>query len=182
MDAPGPVSEAATAAALPASEREVMSWAQLGVAARDLAAAVHADGYAPDMILGVARGGLLPAASVGYALGVKNTCAMSVEFYTGVEERLDVPMVLPPVPQLVDVAHWRLLIVDDVADTGATLEVVRALLRRQGRRDAHGRPLREARLGRQVRLRLAPHRPLDRLPVERRAARRHAAAGPRVGP
>jgi uncharacterized protein len=124
MDAPGPASEAATAAALPASDREAMSWAQLGEAARDLARAVHADGYAPDMILGVARGGLLPAASLGYALGVKNTCAMSVEFYTGVDQRLDVPMVLPPVPQLVDVAHWRLLIVDDVADTGATLEVV----------------------------------------------------------
>jgi hypothetical protein len=124
MDAPGSASEAATAAALPASGREIMEWPHLGAAARDLAAAVHADGYRPDMILGVARGGLLPAAAVGYALGVKNTCAMSVEFYTDVDQRLEVPMVLPPVPQLVDVAHWRLLIVDDVADTGATLEVV----------------------------------------------------------
>jgi len=124
MDAPGPASEAATAAALPASDREAMSWAQLGEAARDLARAVHADGYAPDMILGVARGGLLPAASLGYALGVKNTCAMSVEFYTGIDQRLDVPMVLPPTPDLVDLGHAHLLIVDDVADTGGTLEVV----------------------------------------------------------
>jgi hypoxanthine phosphoribosyltransferase len=101
-----------------------MEWPHLGEAARTLAEAVRDDGYRPDMILGVARGGLLPAAAVGYALGVKNTCAMSVEFYTDVDQRLEVPMVLPPVPQLVDVAHWRLLIVDDVADTGATLEVV----------------------------------------------------------
>ena len=28
---------------------------------------------------------------------------MNVEFYTGVDERLDVPMVLPPVPDFVDV-------------------------------------------------------------------------------
>jgi hypoxanthine phosphoribosyltransferase len=61
---------------------------------------------------------------VGYAHGVKNTFSLNVEFYTDVDERLEVPMVLPPTPELVDLADTRLLIVDDVADTGATLEVV----------------------------------------------------------
>jgi hypoxanthine phosphoribosyltransferase len=105
---------------------EVMRWQDVGVAARVLAEAVHADGYRPGIILAVARGGLIPAAAVAYALGVKNTYTMNVEFYTDVDERLDVPMVLPPVPELVDVADADLLIVDDVADTGATLEVVHA--------------------------------------------------------
>ena len=45
---------------------------------------------------GIARGGLLVAGAVGYALGVKNTFTMNVEFYTGVDERLDMPMLLPP--------------------------------------------------------------------------------------
>ena len=35
-------------------------------------------------------------------------------------------MVLPPVPELVDVGDADILIVDDVADTGPTLEVVQA--------------------------------------------------------
>jgi hypoxanthine phosphoribosyltransferase len=35
-------------------------------------------------------------------------------------------MVLPPVPELVDVTDADLLVVDDVADTGRTLEVVQA--------------------------------------------------------
>ncbi|MEA2292857.1 MAG: uncharacterized protein QOE86_496 [Solirubrobacteraceae bacterium] len=105
--------------------REVMSWSDLGVAARALAGQVLADGYRPEVILGIARGGLLPAGAVAYALGVKNAFSINVEFYTGVDERLAVPMVLPPVPDLVDVSHQRLLIVDDVADTGGTLEVVR---------------------------------------------------------
>ena len=30
---------------------------------------------------------------------------MNVEFYTGVDERLDLPMILPPVPDLVDFAE-----------------------------------------------------------------------------
>ncbi len=103
---------------------EVMHWEDVGVAARALAEAVHADGYRPTIILAIARGGLIPAAAVAYALGVKNTFTMNVQFYTGVDQRLDVPMVLPPVPDLVDVADADLLIVDDVADTGRTLEVV----------------------------------------------------------
>jgi hypoxanthine phosphoribosyltransferase len=109
--------------------RETMNWGELGEAARDLAAQVLADGYRPEVIMGIARGGLLPAGAVAYALGVKNACAMSVEFYTGVEERLDVPMVLPPVPDLVDLSDKHLLIVDDVADTGGTLQVVQQFCR-----------------------------------------------------
>src|ERR1700712_1390046 len=108
----------------PASEREIMSWEQLGEAARQLAEAVVESGYQPDIILAIARGGLLPGGAVAYALGVKNTYTMNVEFYTDVDQRLDVPMVLPPVPELVDVGDSRMLIVDDVADTGRTLEVV----------------------------------------------------------
>ena len=107
-------------------EREVMEWGDLGMAAETLAEQVRADGFRPDLILAIARGGLLPGGALGYALGVKNTSAISVEFYTGIDERLDVPIVLPPTPDLVDLTDADLLIVDDVADTGGTLEVVHA--------------------------------------------------------
>ena len=106
-------------------EREVMSWRELGAGARELAQAVADDGYRPDMVLGIARGGLLVCGALGYALGVKNTFTMNVEFYTGVDERLDIPMILPPVPDLVDFADFKVLIADDVADTGATLALVK---------------------------------------------------------
>ncbi len=102
----------------------MMTWSDLGDGARSLAEAAAADGFVPDIILGIARGGLLVAGAVGYALGIKNTFTMNVEFYTGVDERLDVPMILPPVPDLIDFAEQRVLITDDVADTGATLRLV----------------------------------------------------------
>jgi hypoxanthine phosphoribosyltransferase len=105
--------------------REVMSWADLGVGSRQLAQEVCDDGYRPDMVLAIARGGLLVAGALGYALGVKNTFTMNVEFYTGVDERLEMPMILPPVPDLVDSGETRVLIADDVADTGATLALVK---------------------------------------------------------
>lgn len=106
-------------------ERERLSWDVFGEAARELARQVADDGYRPDLILSIARGGLLVGAALGYALDVKNTWTMNVEFYTGVEERLDVPMILPPVPELVELESARMLIADDVADTGETLRLVK---------------------------------------------------------
>src|SRR3954452_3390175 len=107
-----------------AAPREVMTWDDLGLGARPLAKEVHAGGQGADAGLGISRGGLLVAGAIAYAIGVKNTATISVEFYTGVDERLELPMLLPPVPDLVDLSSARVLIADDVADTGATLELV----------------------------------------------------------
>lgn len=122
MQTPEPVPSSPRPAA--DDDRERLSWPEFGDATRRLARLVADDGYEPDMILAIARGGLLVAGALGYALGVKNLYTMNVEFYTGVDERLDVPMLLPPVPDLAEVAHARVLVADDVADTGRTLRLV----------------------------------------------------------
>ena len=106
-------------------EHEQLGWEGYGKAARVLAEMVHADGYQPDMILAIARGGLLVAASLGYALSVKNLYTMNVEFYTGVDERLEVPLILPPTPDMAALRDAQVLIADDVADTGHTLATVK---------------------------------------------------------
>lgn len=102
-------------------EREILSWEVFGRASRELAQIVADDGYEPDMILSIARGGLLIGGAMGYALSVKNTYTMNVEFYTGVDERLEVPRIMPPAPDFIDLHDAKILIVDDVADTGHTL-------------------------------------------------------------
>jgi len=106
------------------SEREILTWETFGTASRELAVQIAESGYDADLILAIARGGLLPAGALGYALAVKNLYTMNVEFYTGVDERLPVPMILPPVPDLVELRFARILVVDDVADTGHTLKIV----------------------------------------------------------
>jgi hypoxanthine phosphoribosyltransferase len=108
--------------------REVLTYELFGVAVRELTTQVVASGYRPDWIVGIARGGLLLAGAVGYALPLKNIATINVEFYTDVDERREAPVVLPPVLDLVDLAHTRVLVVDDVADTGETLEMVLELL------------------------------------------------------
>lgn len=106
------------------SEREILTWELFGEASRALAEQVADSGYEPSIVLGVARGGLMPAAAMAYALGVKNLFTMNVEFYTGVDQRLDFPVMLPPLLDAVDIAGARVLVADDVADTGATLKLV----------------------------------------------------------
>ena len=109
----------------PGIEMEVLDYATFGVAMRSLAEEIHASGYEPEIILAIARGGLFVAGALGYALGVKNLHVMNVEYYTGVDQRLEVPMILPPTPDLVDLSHAKVLIADDVADTGHTLKIVK---------------------------------------------------------
>lgn len=105
-------------------EREILTWSEYGRGVRELAQMIADDGFRPDIILGIARGGLIPAGSLGYALSIKNTYVMNVEYYTGVDERLEVPTILPPYLELVDLEHTDMLVVDDVADTGQTLRMV----------------------------------------------------------
>lgn len=112
-----------------APDREVLTYEEFGGAVRDLAAAVVDSGYDPDWLVCIARGGLLLGGALGYALPRKNIATINVEFYTDVDERLDVPVVLPPVLDLVDLENTSVLVVDDVADTGETLDTVVKLLR-----------------------------------------------------
>ncbi|MBT5119085.1 MAG: phosphoribosyltransferase, partial [Actinobacteria bacterium] len=73
----------------------------------------------------IVRGGMFVAGSLGYAMAVKNLYVMNVEYYSGVDERHDLPIVLPPYVDWVDLKKAKILIADDVADTGHTLALVR---------------------------------------------------------
>ena len=104
--------------------RERLTYEDFGRATRELAQQIADSGFVPDIVLSIARGGFFLGAGLGYALGVKNAFMMSVEFYTGIDERLAMPVVLPPVPNKVDLSGAIVLIADDVADSGHTLKMV----------------------------------------------------------
>lgn len=109
------------------TQREVLDWTTFGAASRALARTIAGDGFRPDLILGIARGGVVLAGALGYALDVKPLYLINVEYYTDVEERLPTPVILPPQLILDHLGDARVLLVDDVADTGHTLAMVRGL-------------------------------------------------------
>ena len=109
-------------------DREILTWDGFGAATRALSRAIVDDGFAPDVVVAIARGGLLPAGAIAYGLGVKSCGALNVEFYTGIGTVLDAPALLPPDLDLGYLPGKRVLLVDDVADSGRTLALAVQML------------------------------------------------------
>lgn len=118
----------ATAGQVLPREREVLSYEGFGLAVRELAQGVADAGYVPDLVIAVARGGLPLGGALAYALGTKAVGTLNVEFYTGIDQRLPDPVVLPPLLDIEALRGARALVADDVADTGETLALVRQLM------------------------------------------------------
>ncbi|GAB2521352.1 phosphoribosyltransferase [Microbacterium petrolearium] len=112
--------------------REVLTWQGFGDATRELSRRIVADGFVPEVVVAIARGGLLPAGALAYGLGVKNCGAINMEFYTGIGTVLDAPEVLPPALDMDYLDGRRVLLVDDVADSGRTLRMAVDLLAAKG--------------------------------------------------
>ncbi|MBV7295980.1 phosphoribosyltransferase [Corynebacterium sp. TAE3-ERU12] len=113
-------------------EKEVLTWEDFGTAQRELAQKIVDDGYEPEIIIAVARGGLIPAGALSYSMGVKLSDAINVEFYTDVHETLPDPVLLEPLLDTDSLDSRKLLVVDDVADSGRTLKLVLDLLAKHG--------------------------------------------------
>lgn len=113
-------------------QKEVLTWEGFGAAGRALAQQVADSGYQPEIVIAVARGGLLPAGHLAYALGLKLADAINVEFYTDVHQTLPDPVLLAPLLDRESMHGKRLIVVDDVADSGRTLALVLELLRGMG--------------------------------------------------
>ena len=115
-----------------APDREVLTWEGFGDASRELTQQIVDSGWIPDLIVAIARGGLIPAGAIAYAMDVKAIGTMNVEFYSGIGETLTEPVLLPPLMDVSAMDGKRVLVVDDVADSGKTLKMVMDLI------DEHG--------------------------------------------
>ena len=105
-------------------DRENLTWEVFVEASRNLSEQIVESGWFPDLIVGVARGGLIPAGAIGYAIGVKAMGAINVEFYTDIGQTLDEPIILSPQLDTDSLKGKKVLVVDDVADSGKTLDLV----------------------------------------------------------
>ncbi len=130
--------------------REVLTWEGFGLASRQLAQTIADSRFRPDIVIAIARGGLLPAGSLSYALGTKAAGTLNVEFYSDIEETLPDPVVLAPLLDTDALLDKTLLVVDDVADSGRTLALAMDLLR------PHAREVRSAVLYTKARTIIAP--------------------------
>jgi len=111
-------------------EFEIPSWDQIYGLLLDLANKVRKAGFKPDVIVGVSRGGWPPARVMSDLLENPRLANVTAEFYVGVAETKGKPLITQPVS--VSVRTKKVLVVDDVADTGESLRLVRAHLEERG--------------------------------------------------
>jgi len=111
-------------------EFEIPTWDEIYSMLLNMAERIRLDTFAPDVIVGVSRGGWLPARVLSDLLDNPNLANVRAEFYVGVAETRGEPTLTQPVSM--PVASKRVLIVDEITDTGKSLKVVKEHVKKQG--------------------------------------------------
>ena len=113
---------------------EFLGWNEAYELTLELCAKLKEDGFEPSLIVGISRGGLVPSriASDFFGRDIHLTI-VKVEFYSDIAKTRGEPVVREGFR--VDVEGERVLLVDDVADTGKSLALVHSLLKERGAKE-----------------------------------------------
>jgi len=97
------------------------SWDRVYEMLIDMALQIRKSGFKPDIIVGVSRGGWAPGRILSDLLENTHTVNLKIEFYVGIGKTARRPIVTQPIGD--DLSGKRVLVVDDVSDTGESLKV-----------------------------------------------------------
>jgi hypoxanthine phosphoribosyltransferase len=86
--------------------------------------------YQPDLIVAIARGGLVPARILADLLEVAQIATLQVEFYVDIAQTKGEPLLKHEIA--VSVEGKKVLLVDDIADTGKSLQLTEKYLKNEG--------------------------------------------------
>ncbi len=114
------------------TEFEVPTWRQIYSMLLSQAEEIRKSSFKPDIVIAVSRGGWLPARVLSDLLET-GVGSVSVEFYVGVAETRKAPVLTQGVS--VVVAGKKVLVVDDVTDSGESLKLVKAHVSQQGAKE-----------------------------------------------
>ena len=102
-------------------ECQLMDWNYFYKLAREVANKINSSGYKPDIIVGLARGGWVLARILCDFVGIKDLVSLKVEHW-GVTATPDGTAKLKH-PLNVDLTGKKVLVVDDITDTGESMRV-----------------------------------------------------------
>ena len=107
-----------------------LTWHQLNKDVLELGRNIVESGFKPDLLVAVARGGWVIGRMLSDILGVKRAVGITISSYEDVGKRRGGPVILQPLN--INVEALRVLVVDDIVDTGATLKVAVDHVRSKG--------------------------------------------------
>jgi hypothetical protein len=108
---------------MPRVRTKLVSWDEIVDWSMHLADIIKRDGYKPDLIVAVARGGYVPARLLCDFLGVENLASVQSQHWTEaakVEEKAILKF-----SYRINASGLNILVVDDIVDTGDTLKLAR---------------------------------------------------------
>ena len=103
------------------------NWEELGEDVFSLAKKIIESKLEFDRVVALAKGGLAFARSVTDLTGIKELSSLTVEFYTGIDETADMPIITQSIP--LNLRHERILLFDDLVDYGKTMLTAREYLK-----------------------------------------------------
>lgn len=106
------------------------TWDEVYFLAMKVADMILRDGLVFDVIVGIARGGWVVARIMSDLLSVRRVGSVVVEFYSDVGKHMREPVITQPLS--VDVSGKRVLLCDDVADSGHSLRAVMGHIKERG--------------------------------------------------
>ncbi len=109
---------------------ELLSWARCHELCRRIAAQVEEARFAPEGIVAIARGGYAPARVLCDYLRVMELTGIRVAHYRGMTPTASAARIVDPLSM--ELSRRRVLVVDDVSDTGDTFNAALAHLRSRG--------------------------------------------------
>jgi hypothetical protein len=101
---------------------EIVTWEEQYRLAKALAGKIRSSGYRPDLVIAIGRGGYVPARILCDLLLLSMLASVKVEHWGMAAEKKE--EVVIRLPLTADIRGKRVLIVDDVTDTGDTIEAV----------------------------------------------------------
>lgn len=108
-----------------------LSWNHVELAAKKILEQMKHDAFVPDIIISIARSGLIPASLISYALGNKELYVIKVDFSKNqqISFRQDLRE-KPKISQEIskDVEGLKILVVDEMVVSGETLKLVSSYL------------------------------------------------------
>src|SRR5712692_5045576 len=99
------------------------TWREIQKSCLKIAEKTKADDFKPDTIIGVARGGWIPARLLSDLLGAGELTSLGISFYSDIAQNEKTPIITQPISD--KIKGKTVLMVDDVADTGQSLKVGR---------------------------------------------------------
>ncbi|MFC3957222.1 phosphoribosyltransferase [Halovivax cerinus] len=99
----------------------ITNWEYIYSLCRDVSEQVRRDTFEPDVIVALARGGWFAGRCLCDFLGLDDLTSLKMEHYVGAAEKADEPTVRYPMPEG-SVEGKDVLIIDDIADTGGSIE------------------------------------------------------------